>query len=80
MADANEVKTISGFGKWPKATSLDFYAGELGSEIPKGIHRTIVPSAPDAWLIEGGFGPLPSRSNGKNLLVRTLEINRQTSM
>ncbi len=50
MADTDRVNTISGLGRWPKSTSLDFYTSELGSNIPKGIHRTIVPSAPDAWL------------------------------
>ena len=74
MADANEVKTISGLGRWPKATSLDFYTGELGSEIPKGIHRTIVPSAPDAWLTAlENFGTLTLRE----ILQPALELARE---
>ena len=46
MADADETKTISGLGRWPKKTSIDSF----DNDIPKGIDRTIVPSAPDAWL------------------------------
>ena len=46
MADADETKTISGLGRWPKKTSIDSF----DDDIPKGIDRTIVPSAPDAWL------------------------------
>jgi gamma-glutamyltranspeptidase/glutathione hydrolase len=50
MADKNETKTISGLGRWPKKTSLDDFNNRLNGDIPKGIERTIVPSAPDAWL------------------------------
>jgi gamma-glutamyltranspeptidase/glutathione hydrolase len=46
MADNDETKTISGLGRWPKKTSIDSF----DNDIPKGIDRTIVPSAPDAWL------------------------------
>ena len=46
MADADETKTISGLGRWPKMTSIDSF----DNDIPKGIDRTIVPSAPDAWI------------------------------
>lgn len=46
MADVDETKTISGLGRWPKKTSVDTFE----NDIPKGIDRTIVPSAPDAWL------------------------------
>ncbi|MEC7732952.1 MAG: gamma-glutamyltransferase, partial [Chloroflexota bacterium] len=46
MADTDETKTISGLGRWPKKTSIDSF----DNDIPKGIDRTIVPSAPDAWL------------------------------
>ncbi len=73
MSDSAEVKTISGLGRWPKATSRDFFANELGGNIPKGIHRTIVPSAPDAWLtaIEK-FGTLSL----KEVLQPALELAR----
>ena len=50
MAEKNETKTISGLGRWPKKTSLDDFNNRLNGDIPKGIDRTIVPSAPDAWL------------------------------
>ena len=73
MSDTDHVKTISGLGRWPKATSRDFFTNELGGDIPKGIHRTIVPSAPDAWLtaIEK-FGTLSLRE----VLQPALELAR----
>ena len=74
MAETDEVKTISGLGRWPKDTSLDFFTGELGSEIPKGIHRTIVPSAPDAWLTTlENFGTLSL----EEILQPALELARE---
>ena len=74
MAETDEVKTISGLGRWPKDTSLDFFTDELGSEIPKGIHRTIVPSAPDAWLTTlENFGTLSL----EEILQPALELARE---
>ena len=73
MSDTDQVNTISGLGRWPKATSRDFFIDKLGGDIPKGIHRTIVPSAPDAWLtaIEK-FGTLSLRE----VLQLALELAR----
>jgi gamma-glutamyltranspeptidase/glutathione hydrolase len=48
LADRDETVTISGVGWWPKATRLDRFADGL---IPMGILRTVVPAAPDAWLL-----------------------------
>src|SRR3954470_15007339 len=49
LAERDEVVTIAGLGGWPKATNVErLYANKA---IPNGIHRTVVPSAPDAWIL-----------------------------
>lgn len=48
LADRDETVTISGLGWWPKATQPERFAD---GEIPMGILRTVVPAAPDAWLL-----------------------------
>jgi len=50
MADTGEVVTIDGLGVWPKAASVDFFEKQYGGEMPTGIHRTVVPAAPAAWI------------------------------
>ncbi len=45
-----EVSTISGLGGWPKALTPDYFARHHGGKIPRGILRTVVPGAPDAWI------------------------------
>ena len=47
LADRDEVVTIAGLGGWPKATRPDSYEGA----IPDGVRRTVVPAAPEAWLL-----------------------------
>ena len=49
LAEAREVVTISGLGRWPRATSLELFTEKYG-EIPHGMGRTVVPAAADAWL------------------------------
>ena len=49
-ADTDSVVTISGLGRWPRAASIEYFMENAGGEIPLGILRSIVPSAPDAWL------------------------------
>ena len=49
MAESGETVTISGLGRWPKAVSLDLFRDRYG-EIPRGIPRSVVPAACDAWL------------------------------
>lgn len=49
-AEADEVVTISGLGRWPKAASIDYFMQHHEGQIPYGITRSIVPSAPDAWM------------------------------
>jgi gamma-glutamyltranspeptidase / glutathione hydrolase len=50
LAETREVVTISGLGRWPKAARLEYFRDELGGELPRGLPRSIVPSACDAWL------------------------------
>jgi gamma-glutamyltranspeptidase/glutathione hydrolase len=49
-AKENRVITISGLGGWPKALERDFFKKHHGGKIPKGVLRTVVPAAPDAWI------------------------------
>lgn len=49
LAESGRVVTISGLGGWPRASSCEMFA-ELGGAIPRGVLRTVVPAAPDAWL------------------------------
>lgn len=50
MADTGEVVTIDGLGVWPEAASVEYFEENYGGAIPTGIHRTIVPAAPAAWI------------------------------
>ena len=45
-----QVITISGLGTWPKALQRDYFQKKYGGKIPRGILRTVVPAAPDAWI------------------------------
>jgi gamma-glutamyltranspeptidase / glutathione hydrolase len=49
-ADKEEVVTIAGLGPWPKALDPQLFQREHGGKIPKGVLRTVVPAAPDAWI------------------------------
>ena len=50
LADREEVVTIAGLGPWPKALDPQLFQREHGGKIPKGVLRTVVPAAPDAWI------------------------------
>lgn len=50
LAETREVVTVSGLGTWPKAAGLAYFEREHGGEIPEGIYRCVVPSAPEAWI------------------------------
>ncbi len=50
LADKDEVLTVSGLGRWPKAATLDAHIARFGNEIPQGMGSVVVPSAADAWL------------------------------
>src|SRR6201987_482132 len=50
LAEKEEVVTIAGLGPWPKALDPQLFMREHGGKIPKGVLRTVVPAAPDAWI------------------------------
>ncbi len=50
LADRQEVTTISGLGRWPRRASTEYFQEHCGGKIPRGILRTVVPAAPDAWI------------------------------
>ena len=51
LADRDEVVSISGLGWWPRATRPEVFTEEHGGAIPLGLLRTVVPAAPDAWIL-----------------------------
>jgi gamma-glutamyltranspeptidase / glutathione hydrolase len=50
LAERDEVVTIAGLGAWPNAARLETLVAEHGS-VPVGVLRTVVPAAPDAWIL-----------------------------
>ncbi len=51
LAERGETISIAGLGHWPGATRPEHFIDELGGEIPLGLLRTVVPAAPDAWIL-----------------------------
>lgn len=51
LAERGQLLTISGLGWWPKAASIDHFIDAHGGTIPDGLLRTVVPAAPDAWIM-----------------------------
>lgn len=51
MAETGEVVTISGLGWWPRAARVEHFEQQHGGAIPQGPLRTVVPAAPDAWIL-----------------------------
>src|SRR5579859_1020054 len=49
-AETREVVTIAGLGPWPRALDPELFQREHGGKIPRGVLRTVVPAAPDAWI------------------------------
>lgn len=50
MADSTDVISIAGLGWWPAALDPAVFMNRHGGKLPIGVLRTVVPSAPDAWL------------------------------
>jgi gamma-glutamyltranspeptidase/glutathione hydrolase len=50
LGETREVVTIAGLGPWPRALAPDFFQRAHGGKIPRGVLRTVVPAAPDAWI------------------------------
>ena len=51
LADRDETITIAGLGGWPRAARLQTFVEQHGGAIPYGVLRTVVPAAPDAWIL-----------------------------
>jgi gamma-glutamyltranspeptidase/glutathione hydrolase len=51
LAPRDEAVVISGLGWWPRAARLETLVAEHGGRIPLGLLRTVVPAAPDAWIL-----------------------------
>jgi gamma-glutamyltranspeptidase/glutathione hydrolase len=51
LAERDEAVAISGLGWWPAAARLDVLLAEHGGTIPLGLRRTVVPAAPDAFIL-----------------------------
>ena len=49
-ASSRRVRSISGLGYWPKLADVDLFRKSHGGAIPRGLLRTVVPAAPDAWI------------------------------
>lgn len=50
IAGTGRTTTIDGLGVWPQKASVAFFLENHDGRIPDGIHRCIVPGAPDAWI------------------------------
>ena len=46
-----EVETIAGLGCWPQDIPADLFMREHCGRIPESVLRTVVPAAPDAWIM-----------------------------
>ncbi len=51
LADRDETVSIAGLGWWPKALNIEKFIRDHNGTIPVGILRTVVPAAPDAWIL-----------------------------
>jgi gamma-glutamyltranspeptidase/glutathione hydrolase len=51
LADRDETITIAGLGGWPRAARIETFVEQHGGSIPAGPLRTVVPAAPDAWIL-----------------------------
>ena len=49
-AASDEVVTISGLGRFPAAATIEYFDRNHGGDLPEGILRSVVSSAPDAWM------------------------------
>ncbi|MBM3650141.1 MAG: gamma-glutamyltransferase family protein [Alphaproteobacteria bacterium] len=51
LAERGETVSIAGLGWWPKALDVERLIRDHNGTIPMGLLRTVVPAAPDAWLL-----------------------------
>ena len=50
MAGDDTVHCVEGAGRWPANADRELFERNHRGRIPKGVLRTVVPAAPDAWL------------------------------
>jgi len=50
-AASQKVFTVSGLGPWPKLVTPGYFVQHHAGKIPRGLLRTVVPAAPDAWIL-----------------------------
>jgi gamma-glutamyltranspeptidase/glutathione hydrolase len=51
MAERDETVTIAGLGGWPRAARIETFVEQHAGAVPASILRTVVPAAPDAWIL-----------------------------
>ncbi|RYJ00460.1 MAG: gamma-glutamyltransferase family protein, partial [Acetobacteraceae bacterium] len=51
LRETGETVSIAGLGWWPQAADVAYFEQNHGGTIPQGILRTVVPAAPDAWIL-----------------------------
>lgn len=51
LADRDETVSIAGLGWWPRALNIEQFIRDHNGTIPVGLQRTVVPAAPDAWIL-----------------------------
>lgn len=44
------TESIAGLGHWPRSIPPDVFMTRHGGRMPRGVLRTVVPAAPDAWI------------------------------
>lgn len=44
------MESIAGLGHWPRGIPPDLFMKQHGGRMPRGVLRTVVPAAPDAWI------------------------------
>jgi len=49
LAERDEVVTISGLGRWPRAASVEHFERHHGGDLPMGVERCVTPASIDAW-------------------------------
>ena len=51
LASTGETYEVSGVGPYPRRASAEYFRTQHGGDIPIGLLRTVVPSAPDSWCV-----------------------------
>ncbi len=51
LASTGETYEVSGVGPYPRRASAEYFRTTHGGDIPIGLLRTVVPSAPDSWCV-----------------------------